>query len=186
MEVINKDITIIIDNGHGNNTPGKCSPDKRLLEYRWNREIADGIIKGLSAIGLKAVKLVPEENDISLSTRVNRANKIYSETNKKAILVSIHVNAAGNGGWHNATGWSVYISPNASLKSKKLAQSLYECAYLAGLKGNRSVPNEKYWVSNLYICKNTNCPAVLTENLFMDNKSDLEYLLSNEGKETII
>jgi len=31
---------ILIDNGHGSNTPGKCSPDGRLREYSYTREIA--------------------------------------------------------------------------------------------------------------------------------------------------
>ena len=30
-------LTVILDNGHGANTPGKCSPDKSLLEYKWAR-----------------------------------------------------------------------------------------------------------------------------------------------------
>jgi N-acetylmuramoyl-L-alanine amidase len=32
----------------------------------------------------------------------------------------------------------------------------------------------------------TNCPAVLTENLFMDNKEDVKLLLSEEGKNKIV
>jgi N-acetylmuramoyl-L-alanine amidase len=32
----------------------------------------------------------------------------------------------------------------------------------------------------------TNCPAVLTENLFMDNKEDVQLLLSAEGKNKIV
>ena len=72
-------LTVILDNGHGVNTPGKCSPDKSLLEYRWTREMVDLIIKELSKLGIKTVKLVPEEIDISLRERVRRANKIYNE-----------------------------------------------------------------------------------------------------------
>lgn len=30
-----KPITIVLDNGHGKETPGKSSPDKRLLEWKW-------------------------------------------------------------------------------------------------------------------------------------------------------
>ena len=36
------------------------------------------------------------------------------------------------------------------------------------------------------ICRDTNCPAVLTENLFQDNESDYKYLMSDEGREAII
>ncbi len=31
---------VLIDNGHGAETPGKRSPDGRLLEYAYTREIA--------------------------------------------------------------------------------------------------------------------------------------------------
>ena len=35
---------VLIDNGHGENTPGKCSPDKRLREYKKAREIARRLV----------------------------------------------------------------------------------------------------------------------------------------------
>jgi len=34
--------------------------------------------------------------------------------------------------------------------------------------------------------KKTKCPAVLTENFFMDNKQDVSYLLSLEGRTQIV
>ncbi|MBP5694104.1 MAG: N-acetylmuramoyl-L-alanine amidase, partial [Bacilli bacterium] len=54
------------------------------------------------------------------------------------------------------------------------------------LQGNRSVPPEKYWVQNLALCRDTACAAVLTENLFQDNKEDVAFLLSEKGKEAIV
>lgn len=42
-----KDMKILIDNGHGNNTLGKCSPDNRLREYAWAREIAVRLVDKL-------------------------------------------------------------------------------------------------------------------------------------------
>lgn len=180
-------LTIILDNGHGSNTPGKCSPDRSLLEYKWAREIVDMIIAELSKLNIKAIKLVPEDIDISLKERVRRANQIYKENNKQAILISVHCNAAGaDGKWHTANGWSVFVSQNASNNSKRLAKGLYEQAEKRGLKGNRSVPKEKYWVQSLAMCRDTNCPAVLTENMFQDNKSDVQLLLSEEGKKKIV
>ena len=38
---------------------------------------------------------------------------------------------------------------------------------------------------HLYILKHTICPAVLTENLFQDNREDVDILLSPEGKKAI-
>lgn len=177
---------ICLDNGHAKSTPGKQSPDGQLKEYAYAREIVSLLADKLKRNGYKVFIVTPEvDKDISLKERCNRINKVYKENNKKAIAISIHCNAAGNGSkWMNAKGWQVYVSPNASSNSKKLAKLLYQEAKKANLQGNRSVPKEEYWVSNLAMCRDTNCPAVLTENLFQDNKEDVKFLLSN--KQTIV
>lgn len=184
---MNKNTVIILDPGHSKVTPGKCSPDGRLKEYAYVRDVLQRVKSKLEALGYKVVNNVPEVDiEISLKERCRRANKVYAESGKNAILISIHVNAAGaDGKWHNASGWSVFVAPNASSNSKKLAQSLYKYAEEAKILGNRFVPKDKYWVQNLAMCRDTNCPAVLTENLFQDNKSDVDFLLSEEGLETI-
>jgi N-acetylmuramoyl-L-alanine amidase len=48
------------------------------------------------------------------------------------------------------------------------------------------VPYTKYWTANFTITSDTSCPAVLTENLFQDNKEEVQYLLSEEGKRNIV
>lgn len=177
---------ILIDNGHGENTPGKRSPDGRLQEWAYTREIADMVVFGLRKHGIDAERIVKENIDVPLSERCKRANNIYRETRKNAILVSIHCNAAGNGtSWMNARGWGVYVSDNASFNSKILASSLAQVAISKGVTVRKQAPGQDYWVQNLAICRDTNCPAVLTENFFQDNKEDVEYLLSSEGKRTV-
>lgn len=187
---MDKTTAIIVDNGHGTRQymkGSKQSPDGSLYEGEWAREIATMLVSRLKELGLNAHLLVPENQDISLSTRCKRANQIYKENGKKGFLISIHINAAGaDGKWHNATGWSSWVAPKSSNNSKKLAKILYDEASKRGLKGNRSVPSEKYWVGNFAIVRDTNCPAVLTENLFQDNKKEVEYLLSPEGKKAIV
>jgi len=134
---------------------------------------------------------VTEDQDISLQERCNRANKIVADNpDKKCLFVSIHINAAKDEGktpeWHKATGWTVWVYTKASQASKDLAQDLYMHVDAFGLKGNRSVPKEHYWQANFKVLRSTNCPAVLTENMFMNNKADCDYLLSEEGKQDII
>lgn len=177
---------ILIDNGHGENTPGKCSPDRRLKEWKYNREIATEVADRLQKLGIDAELIVTETKDIALTERVRRVNSFCDRLGKdNVVLVSIHVNAAGNGGWFNARGWSGWVAVNASRKSKRLAQILYRIASDMELKGNRCVPPEKYWTANFTIIAKTKCPAVLTENLFQDNREDVDFLLSNEGREKI-
>ena len=52
---------ILIDNGHGSNTSGKRSPDGKLREYAWAREIAKRLEVALKAKGLDAERIVTEE-----------------------------------------------------------------------------------------------------------------------------
>ena len=185
-----KNLVVIIDNGHGKNTPGKCAPDKSLFEWQWTREIAAMLCMRLYGINtIQTVILVPEEHDISLKERVRRVNTIVHDAKiagKEVLLISIHINAAGHGTWKTASGWSVWVANNASEKSKLFAQIAYSEALSLHLNGNRVVPKEQYWSSNFYILKNTLCPAVLTENMFMDNQEDVQFLNSEKGKEMIV
>lgn len=183
-------IKVLIDNGHGDPplTGGKCSPDGRLKEYHYCREIAQRVSRELSLKGVDALLLVPEATDTSLKERVRKVNAWCNKLGgKNVVLVSIHNNAAGSDGkWHEASGFSVFVSKNASTNSRKLAKIFTGRATGMGLMGNRCVPDEKYWVQSLAMTRDTNCPAVLTENLFQDNEADVSYLLSEEGKRAIV
>ena len=180
---------ILIDNGHGHNTPGKRSPDGKFREYAYNREIAKRIVADLIDRGYYAELLVPEDNDISLEERVRRVNALCSAHGKSnVILVSVHVNAAGNGSkWTNATGWSVYTCKGQTA-SDKLAECLCEAA-IKNFPGKRIRTDysdgDSDWEENFYILRQSLCPAVLTENFFMDGL-DLEFLQSRVGKQAIV
>nr|DAX65777.1 MAG TPA: Cell wall hydrolase autolysin [Caudoviricetes sp.] len=177
---------VLIDNGHGENTPGKRSPDGRLREWSYTRKIADRVITGLRTKGIDAERIVKEMVDIPLSVRCRRANAIYRESGGNAILISIHCNAAGLGSkWLPAYGWSVFVSDNASTNSKKLATCLAEVAIQKEVFVRQPTPEQVLWIQNLAICRDTICPAVLTENFFQDNKEDVEFLLSDEGMQMV-
>ena len=185
-----KNLVVILDAGHGKDTPGKCSPDKSLYEWQWTREIVAMLCERLYGLeNIQTVILVPEEHDVPLKERVRRVNTIVHDAKiagKECLLISVHINAAGHGTWNKASGWSVWVSNNASEKSKQFAQIAYDEAVSIGLQGNRVAPKENYWTSNFYILKNTPCPAVLTENMFQDNHDDVAFLKSEEGKLKIV
>ena len=105
------------------------------------------------------------------------------------IYVSIHVNAASSDGkWHNGTGWEAYTTKGKT-NSDKLAEELYKAAQV-NLKGKKirkdTTDGDSDKESDFYVLRKTNCPAVLTENFFQDNKEDVEYLLSNQGFHELI
>lgn len=195
-------VCVFLDPGHTDKTPGKRSPDNRLYEWKYNREIVKMIESELDKLGIEHWNSHPEDSwvDSSHNTdskdlvlRCQRINKKYTEVranNKKAFMISVHVNAAGSGDWYNATGWSAYTTKGQN-NSDKLADCLYDAAEeilvplgkkLRTDKSDGDRDNE----SNFYIIKHSNCVCALTENFFMDNKDDVDFLLSDKGKEAIV
>lgn len=181
---------ILIDNGHGIDTPGKRSPDGVLREYAWNRQISGRVVASLVDLGHNAELLVPELEDISLPERCRRANDICRLLGKEdVILVSIHANAAGRGDrWYDATGWCAYTMRGDTL-ADSLATSLYEAARLH-LPGQRIrtdyADGDPDLEADFYILRRTLCPSVLVENMFMDSRRDCQFLLCEDGQQAIV
>jgi len=176
---------VILDNGHGKNTPGKCSPiwpdGSQLFEYEFNRDIVNRIKLGLDIVKIKSIILVPELNDISLYDRVNRANEYHKVNNFNTILISIHANAGGG------TGWEIFTSPGQT-ESDYLAQQIFASAHnnfkeIKFRRDNSDGDDDKE--ENFYILRKTKAPAVLSENFFMDNEKDCRYIMSDEGRNFI-
>ena len=194
-------VLVVLGTAHRMREPGKQSPDGRLKECVYSREICKDISTILRSYGYK-VEIDYEPLDIpknkqssnyiternrELAMRVNYVNELCKHNGSKNVLyVSIHIDAMGaDGKWHDANGWSVRVSPNASNNSKILANCLYDVAKSYGLRMRQPTPIQKDWPQSLYVLNSTNCPAVLTENLFQDNRKDVDFLLSEEGRHTI-
>lgn len=188
-KIINKDITVILDNGHGCDTPGKRSPKfpdgSQFFEYEFNRDIVKRVSEQLKDFGIKCEIIVPEDKDISLNERCKRVNKIWKDTKKKCFLISVHANAAGMGKeWMNARGWSVFTSKGRT-KSDDIATIFWQ-------EMKQEFPNNKMrmetsdgdvdYEQNFAMLYNTSCPAILIENFFYDNQEDCKLLMSQAGR----
>lgn len=187
---------ILIDNGHGSDTKGKHSPDNppSLREPFWARRCTERLKAALETEGMEVIMVTPELTDTPLTKRVKRINDACAKYGTSdCVLISVHNNAAGSDGkWHDARGFSVYVSKNASVKSKELAATFTDMAKSRGLTGNRSIPSCMYWTwpltkkADIYILSKSRCPAVLTENLFQDNQADVDFLNSEEGMKQLV
>lgn len=185
--------TIVLGTAHLKSTPGKRSPDGKLLEYQYSRQICKTLKQIFERLGY-VVFIDVEEDDLKMTQvqelrhRCDIVNSLHKKY-KDCIYISIHINAAGaDGKWYNATGWEAYTSPGKT-QSDKLAEYLYNAAEknFKGKKIRKDLSDgDKDKEMNLYVLTRTICPAVLTENFFQDNKDDVQYLLSKEGFDQII
>lgn len=176
----------LIDAGHGGiidgvpQTAGKRSPDWEcgiLYEGVSNRKLANKVVELCRKDCLDAVILVPEDSDISLGERVRRANRY-----KNAIYLSIHSDAFHK---ESASGWSAFTYFGQT-KSDKVADILYKHAKRSKLKlredNSDGDPDKE---ADFFVLRETACPAVLIENLFMTNKDDYLYLNSEKGQDVL-
>lgn len=185
---------VLVEAGHGNPplTGGKQSPDGRLKEYVYCREIVKEVVKRLRAQGYDAENTVPEDGDIRLGERCARVNAWCDRLGARNVLfVSIHNNAAppNDNKWHTARGWEAWTSPGQT-NGDRLAECLYDAAVRHLPKGTAirtdMTDGDRDKEAKFTVLTGTCCPACLTENLFQDNKADVDYLLSAEGREAII
>ena len=192
---------ILIDNGHGSDTKGKCSPDALtgkldsryyFREYQWCREVAQMCCDVLQAQGFRSWLVVPEETDVSLSVRVQRVNAFCAQYGKdNIILISIHNNAAGSGkNWMSARGWSIWTTKGIT-ESDKIAECIYNAAKneFKPPLSVRAFNNQTYgkdYEEDFYILKRSLCPSVLIEHFFHDNKEDVLYLKTPQCKSSCV
>ena len=194
--------TVLLDNGHGANTLGKCSPKKddgsRFREYKFARELVQCLQIKLTTMGYNVFIVTPEQADVSLKERVKRINAVVSQHGAgNCIMISIHVDAAGSEDkWMTARGWTAYTTKGQN-NSDKLAECLYNAAEermindpfikasyageMQKLLRKDNTDGDKDKEADFYIIKGANCPAVLTENFFQDNRKDVQLLESQYG-----
>jgi N-acetylmuramoyl-L-alanine amidase len=177
----------LLDNGHGGvingdyQTEGKRSPTwddgKVLYEGEFNRAVVNRLAEMLHADGIRYVKIAPQDNDVTLGERVIRAKRWCLEDN--CILVSIHSNYADGHGI--ASGVEVFTTVGKT-SSDKVAQ-----VFLEQYKGySDTIKLRMDTEENFYILRKVPCPAILTENFFMDNRDEcLRWLLNPKGRDEI-
>jgi N-acetylmuramoyl-L-alanine amidase len=195
----------LIDPGHGGTYPkgheregeyttrGNRSPkwdDKQfadgspfvLYEGVNNRDNAKRLLEAMELHNLDAIDIVNDWRDISLTERVKRANELARK--QPCFYISIHSNAAGrNGDWTTASGNGIYIAPNASKNSRRMAEIMADVfkKRFADVSKWRGIKER-----NFYVTSKTACPAILIEAEFHDNKESAKLMLTDDYKTRLI
>lgn len=169
---------LALNAGHGLYTAGKRCMKKldqnETREWSLNNRICDKIqekLKIYKDIEILRLDDTTGKTDISLKRRTDSANNFKAD-----FYLSIHHNAGVNGG--SGGGLETYIHTNASDKSTKWQKELYKNLIKhTNLLGNRSNGMRK---ANFHECRESKMPCVLIECGFMDSKTDVPIILSEE------
>lgn len=162
---------IVIDAGHGGKDPGA------KIDEELESKIVESIAKKIKALNgsedLKIILLREDDSFVSLNDRVNKINQINPD-----LLISLHLNASKN---PNEKGVNAFISSQNGFYDK----SLEKANQLIEKISNNNLTKGGVKNANLYIIKNSKCPAVLLEVGFLSNPNDKAYITSESGKDEI-
>ena len=183
---------ILLDNGHGIDTPGKCSPvwpdGTQLREWAYTRRVVKAVQERLLEQGVNVRIITPEDQDVPLKMRVDRINSIAKMHGASScLLISVHLNASKK--TNQARGWEIHTSKGTTASDRYADVFWDEANKIVGrtsrMRGDYS-DGDRDWDTNFYILSKSICPAVLTENLFMNHEADCRYLMSDQGFRSIV
>jgi len=181
----------LLDAGHGGLTkdgkyttgPAKMFtfPDGvTVYEGVINRKIADLVYNALESKQIDFALVYDDVEDTPLSQRTMTADNVYRK-DKRAVYLSVHSNAGGG------SGFEIFTSPGQT-KSDKIANifcEIYQKRFpgfpFRADKSDGDADKE----ADFYVLRKTDCPALLVENLFFDNRTDANFLLSPAGQKQI-
>ena len=177
-------IVFLLDPAHGKETPGKRSPNGWVKEYQYSRLFISELKEELQKQNLTAQIPITKQTEIGLLARAKLYNEIPSE--EKKFVVSIHLNAAGDGTeWKNAQGFEIWTS-RGHTKSDDFATEIFnqiqtdfpETKMRAGTWDPKEKQTDPDKESNFTILMGANYYAVLIELAFMDNEEDFKKIIN--------
>jgi N-acetylmuramoyl-L-alanine amidase len=158
----------VLDPGHGGGDPGAVAnglreKDLTLKIALYARDYIHELYEGVKVY-------LTREKDVflSLSERADFANRLNADH-----FCSIHINAGGGKGFES------YIY-NGSYPSKPKTQALRNVLHDT-IVSETGFYNRGKKEANYAVLRETNMPAVLTENGFIDNSSDAAFLKSDDN-----
>jgi N-acetylmuramoyl-L-alanine amidase len=135
-------------------------------------------------LGIKCIRTTNEQNQESLLERAEHINNLYRREKKlgrSALMISLHANAASNGTWSSATGWVVFTTEGTT-NSDKFAKLL--CNIFPTIFPDKRLRGHKE--KNLTLIHKVQCPCVLTENFFYDNREECLWMQQEDTIEKIV
>lgn len=154
---------IYIDPGHGGTDAGAVGNglQEKALTLAISLQLRD-ILLANWAVDVR----MSRTTDItrSLDFRTSDANAWGAN-----VLVSVHINAGGG------TGFESYRYPTADAATVRLHQTLHP-KILSAMRSVGSVTDRGLKTANFHMVRESNMPAVLTENLFIDTVADANLL----------
>jgi N-acetylmuramoyl-L-alanine amidase len=158
-------VRIVLDGGHGGTDPGAVANGLK------EKDLTLAIVKHIGRMlgeyeNAEVFYTRTDDRYLSLEERAAIANKLKAD-----LFISVHINAGGG------TGFESYIY-NGNVSAKTIAYQNVIHGEIMRAIGNVTDRGKKR--ANYAVLRETKMPAILTENLFIDNRNDATKLKSEQ------
>lgn len=175
-----KQITLMIDPGHGGNDPGHETTiagheDEKALNLKIAKFLGGYIEKYLQNV--KVVYTRKSDKTVSLDARVDKANNINAD-----YFISIHCNAYER---KAVRGTESYVHLMTIPKAVSLAKLIEKQFSSRAGRRSRGVKDKTDLQHSLQVLKFTNMTSVLVECGYMTNPKEAAFLNTTYGQEII-
>jgi N-acetylmuramoyl-L-alanine amidase len=158
-------VRIVLDAGHGGHDPGA------VVNGLKEKDLTFAIVKHIGCLlddyeGVEVHYTRTDDRFLELSERAAIANKLKAD-----LFISVHINAGGG------TGFESYIY-NGNVSTATIAYQNVIHQEIIKAIGNVTDRGKKR--ANYAVLRETHMPAILTENLFIDNSRDAAKLKSDQ------
>lgn len=171
-----KNITVVVDAGHGGKDEGARSNNRRYREKDCNLAMVKKLKQMLDQTDINVIYTRLEDRYITKKRRTVMANR------KKAdLFISIHCNASDN--IHSkASGIETLYAKRKGdsrfMTNRRFAHILLDSVEASSLnKARKCIRRE-----DLFVLRHTDMPAVIVETGYMSNRKDMGYINSQKGQ----
>ena len=182
--IMEKDMVIIIDAGHGGWDPGAVSDDTLTVEKELNLAIAQKLQNYLQEAGYSVEMTRIDDNDLAADASDSRKQadmrerKRLIEESEADLMISIHQNSFPDG---------QYFGPQVFFQAHSTEAAAMALLVQAEMNSFTAPENTREAKSNdsYYILKNSPMPAILVECGFVSNTAEAARLGAEEYQKKV-
>ncbi|MCG2615845.1 M56/M15 family metallopeptidase [Terrimonas sp. NA20] len=182
-----KELTVVVDAGHGGFDPGAKSPDHRFEEATMTLEFATLMQSLAPEYGIKVILTRENEEAIGKTKQEDLMNRLrISKEAKPDMFFSFHVNSTGKADAYqaNRSGFDIFIAgKREDMGGKVIASALLE--KLSSVYKAEKVVKQRN-DAGVYVLDQNNVPSVMLQCGYINNQKDLEFFNNKENREKVV
>jgi N-acetylmuramoyl-L-alanine amidase len=155
---------VVVDPGHGGHDPGATGQGlaEKTLTLALGKHLHDALLR-----------------DFDVRVELTRSTDVFVELDRRAAFanergadyfVSVHINSGGGTGYEDFVHRSVSSSSATEARRAAVHQAVMQ------LMQGKGMPDRGKKSANFAVLRETQMPAILTENLFVDTPQDAHLL----------